>query len=88
MNIPAMTVAEAEALLDPADDAPDLSSPEWRARFDSVVVRRGRPVSAQTKVSTTLRLDPDVTAAFKADGPGWQSRMNEALRRAAGLPTR
>ena len=78
----------AASFLDPADDAADLSTPEWIARFATVKVQRGRPVSAQTKVSTTLRLDPDVIAAFKADGPGWQSRMNEALRQAAGLPMR
>ena len=29
--------------------------------------------------------DQDVIAAFRAQGPGWQSRMNEALRKAAGL---
>ena len=78
----------AASLLDPADDAPDLSTPEWIARFATVKVQRGRPLSAQTKVSTTLRLDPDVIAAFKADGPGWQSRMNDALRPAAGLAAR
>jgi uncharacterized protein (DUF4415 family) len=30
-----------------------------------------------------LRIDPDVLAAFKAQGPGWQSRMQETLKRAA-----
>ena len=38
-----------------------------------------------TKVSTTLRLDPDNIAAFRAGGSGWQSRINDALRKAAGL---
>jgi len=33
-----------------------------------------------------LRRDPDVIAAFRAGGPGRQGRMNDALRRAAGLP--
>ncbi|MCQ0970676.1 BrnA antitoxin family protein [Paracoccus sp. TK19116] len=32
-----------------------------------------------------MRLDPEVIDRFKADGPGWQSRMNDALRKAAGL---
>ena len=40
---------------------------------------------ADRKVSTTLRLDPDVVQHFKAAGPGWQTRINEALRKAAGL---
>ena len=68
------------------DDLPDFSTPEWQARFAKAPVRRGRPKSDVTKVQTTLRLDPDVIAAFRSDGPGWQSRMNEALRKAAGLP--
>jgi uncharacterized protein (DUF4415 family) len=62
------------------EDAPDLSLPEWRARIDAAPVKRGRPRAVQTKVSTTLRLDADVLAHFKAGGPGWQTRVNEALR--------
>lgn len=45
----------------------------------------GRPKSANPKIAVSLRLDPDVVAAFRADGPGWQSRMNEALRKVAGV---
>jgi uncharacterized protein (DUF4415 family) len=33
----------------------------------------------------TLRLDRDVLDHFQADGPGWQDRVNAALRKAAGL---
>ncbi len=40
---------------------------------------RGRP-SGSTKESTTIRIDRDVLDAFRAAGPGWQSRMNAALR--------
>jgi uncharacterized protein (DUF4415 family) len=32
----------------------------------------------------TLRIDRDVLDYFQADGPGWQERINAALRRAAG----
>lgn len=32
-----------------------------------------------------IRLDEDVIAKFRAGGKGWQSRMNEALRKAAGI---
>lgn len=46
----------------------------------------GRPRSDAPKVAVSLRLDPDVVARFKAGGPGWQSRMNKALREASGLP--
>lgn len=41
----------------------------------------GRPRSANPKVPVSIRLDPDVVAKFKSTGPGWQSRMNEVLRR-------
>ncbi len=32
----------------------------------------------------TLRIDQDVLEHFQSGGPGWQDRINEALRRAAG----
>ena len=67
------------------DDLPDLSTPDWVAKFAKSQVQRGRPKAAITKVSTTLRLDPDVLEAFKANGHGWQGRINLALRKAAGL---
>lgn len=70
---------------EPDDDIPDLSTPYWLERFAQAKVQRGRPKAPVTKVSTTLRLDPEVIAHFKAEGPGWQSRINEALRKAAGL---
>ncbi|MEI2386270.1 BrnA antitoxin family protein [Breoghania sp. JC706] len=37
------------------------------------------------KESVTLRLDNDVLAHFQDDGPGWQDRINAALRKAARL---
>lgn len=70
---------------EPDDDIPDMSTPYWVERFSKVEVTRGRPKVLQPKVQTTIRLDADVIAAFKADGPGWQSRINAALRKAAGL---
>jgi uncharacterized protein (DUF4415 family) len=42
--------------------------------------RRRGPQEASTKVFTGIRLDADVIDAFKATGPGWQTRMNAALR--------
>ena len=32
-----------------------------------------------------LRVDQEAVDRFKAAGPGWQSRMNDALRKAVGL---
>jgi uncharacterized protein (DUF4415 family) len=66
------------------DDAPDLAAPEWRKVLDATPVTRGRPKSVQTKVSTTIRLDADIVAHFKTGGPGWQSRINAALRAGMG----
>ena len=40
---------------------------------------RGKQV-APTKQAVTVRYSPDVLAAFKATGAGWQVRMNDALR--------
>ncbi|AYJ86670.1 hypothetical protein D3Y57_12725 [Sphingomonas paeninsulae] len=37
------------------------------------------------KEQVTLRLDPDVIERFRADGPGWQGRINGVLRKAMGL---
>ena len=37
------------------------------------------------KKSITLRLDPDVIEGWRKSGPGWQSRMNAALREALGV---
>ena len=45
----------------------------------------GRPRAPSPKVQTTLRLDAEVIDFYKAGGPGWQSRMNAALRKAAGF---
>lgn len=36
------------------------------------------------KEQVTLRIDQDVLEHFRAEGPGWQDRINEALRKAAG----
>lgn len=40
------------------------------------------PQKAPTKVQTTIRLDSDVIAHFRGTGRGWQTRVNETLRRA------
>ncbi len=67
------------------DEIPDLATPEWEASFAKARVKPGRPKSANPKVSTTLRLDPDLLDALRATGKGWQSRANELLRKGMGL---
>lgn len=46
---------------------------------------RRPPLGERTKSQVTLGLDPDVLAKFREGGPGWQGRINEALRKVAGL---
>ncbi len=91
----------ANAWLDPADDAPELTDEILDVATHSVggrVVRpatghlgpkgvvRGRPpVGAASKRQVTLRLDPDVIDRFREQGPGWQGRINAALRKAVGI---
>jgi uncharacterized protein (DUF4415 family) len=75
------------AWIDP-DDAPELTE-EWfenaHVYKNGILIRRGkgRPPSLTPKVSQTLRLDADIVEAFKKTGAGWQTRMNDALRKAA-----
>lgn len=41
---------------------------------------RGRPAGSGNKEQVAIRFDKDVLAAFRAVGPGWQTRMNAALK--------
>jgi len=48
----------------------------------SASIRRGRgPNKAPTKKQVSLRLSPEVIQHFKKGGKGWQSRIDETLRR-------
>jgi uncharacterized protein (DUF4415 family) len=69
------------------DDAPELTTDmlaEAEVFDGDTFVRRGpgRPKSAAAKEQISVRLDPDVLAALRAGGPGWQSRINALLRQA------
>ncbi|MCB8822059.1 BrnA antitoxin family protein [Microvirga rosea] len=46
--------------------------------------RPKKPSIPGAKESVTLRIDRDVLDHFQEDGPGWQERINDALRKAAG----
>ena len=65
----------------PASELPE----EILAQFPVTHRRLRGPQKAPTKVPVHIRLSPDVLAAFKAEGRGWQARIDEALRRAKGL---
>jgi uncharacterized protein (DUF4415 family) len=47
------------------------------------VKRAGRPVSTNPRRQVTIRLPESVLAAWKATGPGWQTRMAELLSKRA-----
>lgn len=66
---------------------PTHEMPEIVAMLESHGVSLGRPPmpADRKKQRVTLHLDPDVLAALRKDGRGWQTRANAALRRALGL---
>ncbi len=87
--------ASKPAWVDP-DDAPELtdemldkatlkvgerevSRQEFATAFKAAT-RMGRPRLERPKRPVTVRYDADVIDAFKATGPDWQTRMNDALR--------
>ncbi len=46
----------------------------------------GRPPQrGEAKKQVTLRLDADLLERFRATGAGWQTRLNETLRKAVGI---
>jgi uncharacterized protein (DUF4415 family) len=55
-------------------DIPPLTEEFWK---NSTIGRFYRP----TKTSTTVRIDSDVLAWLKAQGKGYQTRINAILRR-------
>ncbi|MDK9720009.1 MAG: BrnA antitoxin family protein [Rhodospirillales bacterium] len=46
--------------------------------------RIGRPPAAVTKERITIRLSREVVNHFRATGPGWQTRIDDVLKKAAG----
>ena len=71
----------------------DIDNPEWTAQEVKTAMpfsrlptalqeklRRRGPQKAPPKVSTTIRLSPEVLQAFRAAGDGWQTRIDAALK--------
>jgi hypothetical protein len=75
------------------DTAPEIPDDVWEWGQISVggkvvrpatgtLTRRGRPpIGDEPKQQVTLRLPREVIGYFKAGGPGWQSRISDALER-------
>jgi len=75
----------------PPDRSRRPSDPRERAEaaFKTATTKRpdspaAAPVLPGAKEQVTLRIDQDVLAHFQEGGPGWQDRINAALRKAAG----
>ncbi len=69
---------------------PTTSRDAAEAAFKSATTKpiEGPPKTASlpgVKEMVSLRIDRDVLDYFQEDGPGWQERINAALRKAAGL---
>jgi uncharacterized protein (DUF4415 family) len=68
-------------------DTPPEVTDAWIAGADlyhgDKLVRRGRPKLANPRQLLSLRLPAQVVARWKATGPGWQTRMAEALEKTA-----
>lgn len=70
---------------------PTGSIEQAEAAFKALTAKQVPSASPKANVAPAgrdtvpLRIDRDVLAYFQEDGPGWQERINEALRKAAGL---
>jgi uncharacterized protein (DUF4415 family) len=84
---------DTKAVWKDPDDAPELTDDFFeRAELkdgdkvlrqaQGALMRRGRPRLENPKRQVTLRLDGDLVDRLRQSGPGWQSRVNEILRKA------
>ncbi len=78
-TIPADMEARLRAVAAMPDEAIDLTDPDAPDVHDWTGAIRGR-FYRPVKELKSLRLDADVLAYFQADGPGYQTRINRALR--------
>ena len=74
----------ARQIAEDPDTAPELTDEQLAEaevyEGDRFVRRVGRPKGSGRKELVTLRIDSDLLEHFRAGGPGWQTRLNEALR--------
>ncbi|MFM9912836.1 MAG: BrnA antitoxin family protein [Methylophilaceae bacterium] len=75
---PEWTKADFAKARPAAEVLPNLFSAATSAEM--LKPRRGRPLSDKPKAHVNLRLDADVVEQLRASGPGWQTRVNIALK--------
>ena len=74
-------------ILDPADDAPELTEAFFEAatvRRGEEVVRRGRPPVAAPKTLVRIRFPVETLARLRALGPGWPGVVVRAVEKKLG----
>lgn len=81
--IKALKVKEREApyVWDGHDEDERPATPEELTHGLALTRKRGRPAGSGVKEQVAIRLDKDILEAFRAQGQGWQTRINQALRR-------
>lgn len=77
------TMAEDKAITAAARSDPDAKPLTQKQMSEMVPAKalRGRPKSATTKLLVSVRYSPEVVEYFKSTGEGWQSRMDDVLKR-------
>ena len=60
------------------DDRP-LTTEELQAGIEADRKKRGRPAGSGTKEQVAIRFERDVLEALRATGPGWQTRVSDAV---------
>jgi uncharacterized protein (DUF4415 family) len=93
-TVSAAEEARIQAMIASDPDAPEATDEQiaqakpFAEAFPALaetIRKGGRPRSDRPKLAVSIRLDQEVVERFKAAGPGWQSRVNEALRHVVGL---
>jgi uncharacterized protein (DUF4415 family) len=90
--MPAKKPGSRRVWVDP-DDAPEWTEEQFeraeiavggtvaRPAQGTLTRARGRPKKIDAKVHIHIRLSPQVLGYFRSTGPGWQTRIDEVLRR-------
>ena len=83
--------AEIQRQIAEDPDVPEWTDEDWARARPAIEVhpelvewslrRRGKQ-KAPIKELVSIRLDLDIIEYFRAGGPGWQTRLNDTLRRA------
>jgi len=70
---------QAAEITDAKIDAGVASDPDW-AEFEPIDWSKAEVVVPPKKQAISIRLDEDLIEFFKAEGPGYQRRINAVLR--------